>query len=177
MRPWSVCSPSSSPQASPLTMFVALACLVSMIPAQALAKGGKSPEQAFKGQIVVSKSRFPSKFKSDSAFVTHMKKVDTKVIHADESGQWSFEYMVFAKAPVGTVQAAVTFYDITSGQKRMINTFNFYMQDPKQKIINGYASLSAEKNFEPNKKYLMVFSKGFGQPALASTELVLYPSK
>ena len=137
----------------------------------------KSPETVFKGKIIVSKSRFPSRFKTDNDFVKHMKKVDTRAIHADESGEWSFEYMVFAKKPVGTVQAAVTFYDITDGGKRMINTFGFYMQNPKDKIISGYASLSKEKNFAPNRKYLMVFSKGYGQPPLAFTEVALLPSK
>lgn len=158
---------------SGLSALITLSVLFSFSPV-ALAK---SPDKVFKGQIVVSKSRFPSRFKTDADFIKHMKKVDTKVIYADENGEWSFEYMVFAKSAVGTVQASVTFYDVTDGSKKLINTFSFYTQDAKQKIVSGYASLSEGKNFAPNRKYLMVFSKGYGQPALASTEIVLYPAK
>lgn len=158
---------------APVSILTTLAMLISFCPSAF----AKKPEKVFKGRIILSKSRFPSRFKTDKAFVKHMKKVDTKSIYASDDGTWSFEYMVFPKKRVGTIQAAVTFYDITSGRKKLVNTFSFYMRNPKDKILNGYASLSKDKNFLPNRKYLMVFSRGYGQSPLATTKFALFPKK
>lgn len=158
---------------APVSIISTLAVLLAFSP-QALAK---KPEKVFKGKIILSKSRFPSKFKTDKAFVKHMRKVDTKAIYPQADGTWSFEYMAFPRKKVGTIQAAVTFYDITGGRKKLVNTFSFYMRKPGDKILNGYASLSESKNFKANRKYLMVFSRGYGQPALASTKFALLPKK
>lgn len=158
---------------TPVSLMLTAALLCSFVPPSA----ARAPEKVLKGKIIMSTKRFPSKFKSDKAFVKYMKKVDTKGIHAKKDGSWSFEYMVFARKPVGTIQAAVTFYDITGGGQKFVNTFNFYTTDKKDRIINGHASLSEEKNFKANRKYLMVFSRGYGQKALASTKFALLPAK
>lgn len=158
---------------TPISMMLTATLLFAFVPPSQ----ARAPEKVLKGKIIMSTKRFPSRFKSDKAFVKYMKKVDTKGIRAKEDGSWSFEYMVFARKPVGTIQAAVTFYDITGGGQRFVNTFNFYTTNKKDRIINGHASLSEEKNFKANRKYLMVFARGYGQKALASTKFALLPAK
>lgn len=131
------------------------------------------PERKYKGDIIISTTRFPSRFKSDKQFVRHMKKVNTHKLTAQGDESWEFEYMAFLPKPISTLKAAVTYYDITdSGSKKYIETFGFYPGDRKDKILAGHAELSAKK-FAPNRKYLMVFSRGFGQKPLATTKFVL----
>lgn len=132
-----------------------------------------SAHKKFKGKIIVSEKRFPSRFKSDKEMIKHMKKVNTHELKVEGEKDWEFEYMVFAKKPVGTLQASVTFYDITvPGTEKLVDTYTFYPTDQTDKIVNGHQRLSAEK-FSPDRKYLMVFSRGYGQPALAKTQIVL----
>lgn len=132
-----------------------------------------SPEKKFKGKIIVSKDRFPSRFKSDSAMIKHMKKVNTHELFAEGDDDWEFEYMAFCKKKIGTLQAAVTFYDITvPGTEKLINTYTFYPADQTDKILNGHQRL-AKKRFSKDRKYLMVLSRGYGQQALAKTQIVL----
>ncbi len=159
---------------SMITLMTLIAMTLGALP-QALAK---SPEATFKGQIIVSAKRFPSKFKSDAEFVAHMKKVKTQEIFAKAEGEWSFDYMVFSPQPVGSLQAAVTFYDVTTpGTKKLTNTFTFYPQNSKDKTLNGFAELTKEGNFAEDRKYVMEFSRGYGQKALASTTIVLRAAK
>lgn len=131
------------------------------------------PEKKFKGDIIISTERFPSRFKSDAQFVRHMKKVNTHTLTAKGDESWEFEYMAFLPRPVSTLKAAVTYYDITTkGTKKYVETFAFYPSDRSEQILAGHAELSASK-FAPDRKYLMVFSLGYGQKELASTKFVL----
>lgn len=159
------------------TSIVCFGVIALLLSSTAVAKKSRKPEDVFKGDIVVSTKRFPREFKSDADFVKHMKSADTKVLYAGDSGGWSFEYMIFAKSPVGTLNATITYYDITDGAGTAVNTFTLYPRDEKDRIINGRSRLNKDGGFEPNKKYRMVFSRGYGQPSLAETDIVLYPAK
>ncbi len=155
--------------------FLLLATLATtFLATPADARRGKSPERYFRGEIILSQKRFPRSFKSDKAMIKHMKKVNTHEFHANESGKWSFEYMVFARKPVGTLRASVTYYDITTpGTQKLVNTFKFYAAEKSDRILNGHASLSEDREFQANRKYLMVFSRGYGTKPLATTKFIL----
>lgn len=130
------------------------------------------PINKLKGDIIVSTKRFPSRFASDEAMVKHMKKVNTHELHANSSGEWEFEYMAFLPKPVATLQAAISFYDITTpGTTQLVDTFTFYPSDKTESILNGHARLGSK--FSKDRKYLMVFSRGYGQTTLAKTQIVL----
>ncbi len=160
-----------------MTMMVLCGVLFVCLSPSAIAKRSRKPEDVFKGDIVLSEKKFPRKFKSDKEFVKHMKKVDTKTFYANEKGEWRFRYMIFSKAPVGTMTAEISYYDITDGNAVKVNTFALYPRDEKDRIISGRAKLKPDGDFEPNKKYKMVFSRGYGHKPLASTEFILYPAK
>ena len=127
----------------------------------------------FKGKIIVSTKRFPSKFKSDKDMISYMKKTNTHELKAEAGKDWEFEYMAFLKKPIGTIQASVMVFDITNpGTETLIDNFNFYPENKELKIINGHQRLSRER-FSPDRKYLMVMARGYGQKSLARTKLVL----
>ncbi len=127
----------------------------------------------FKGKIIVSEKRFPSRFKTDEAMIKHMKKANTHVVKAEAGKDWEFEYMAFLRKPVGTIQASVMLLDITNpGTETMVDNFTFYPEDKSLKIINGHQRLSRER-FQADRKYLMVFARGYGQKPLAKTQIVL----
>jgi hypothetical protein len=131
------------------------------------------PEQKFKGEIIISKERFPSRFKSDSHFINTMKKVKTHELTAEGEEDWEFEYMAFLPGEINSLKASVTYYDITNpGEKKYVNSFKFYPRDREQQILNGHARLSPDK-FSANRKYLMIFAHGYGQKPLAKTKFVL----
>lgn len=132
-----------------------------------------SPEKKLAGKIIVSAKRFPSRFDSDDAMIKYMKKANTHELFAEGDADWNFEYMAFLKKPVGTLQAAVSFYDVSvPGTESLIDTYTFYPDKTTHKIINGYQRLDKSK-FHKDRKYLMVFARGYGQSALAKTEVVL----
>jgi hypothetical protein len=142
-----------------------------LVGSPAVAGGGVSK---LKGDIVINKKgRFPSRFDSDAEMAKYMRRVNTHEVFAEGDDDWKFEYMAFLPKPVATLQAAVTFYDITvPGTQKLVDTFTFYPADRKQDTLNGHARLSSAK-FKPDRKYLMVFSRGYGQRALAKTKVVL----
>ncbi len=132
-----------------------------------------TPEKKFAGKIIVSEKNFPSRFDTDAAMIKHMKKANTHELFAKGEGDWEFEYMAFLKKPVGTLQASITFYDISvPGTETLIDSFTFYPDNAKHQILNGHQRLSKNK-FQKDRKYLMVFARGYGQPALSKTILVL----
>ena len=132
-----------------------------------------TPEKKFAGKIIVSAKRFPSRFDSDAAMIKHMKRVETHELFAEGDADWEFEYMAFLKKPVGTLQAAVTFYDVSvPGTETLIDTYTFYPDNAKHRVIAGHQRLASSK-FQKDRKYLMVFARGYGQPALAKSLVVL----
>ncbi len=154
---------------SMLAFFMTFALVLVGSPAIA-----KSPIAKLNGKIVIStEGRFPSRFKTDDEMAKYMKKVNTHEVFAKGDDDWKFEYMAFLPKPVATLQAAVTFYDITApGSQRLVDTYTFYPSDRTEKILNGGAQLGKNK-FAADRKYLMVFSRGYGQKALAQTQVVL----
>jgi hypothetical protein len=163
----------------------ASAVLLSSMTAWSQKKSGPSkasdsqskPDKVFKGQIIVSTSTFPHRFKSDTQLIEHMRKVNAKTLHASEEG-WDFEYMAFLSEPVSSLQASVTFYDITTpGKEKLVTSFTFYPQNGKDTIINGHAELNEEQGFEAEKRYKMTFSRAFGQKPLAETTFILKEKK
>jgi len=156
----------SGPLATLVLVFTALS--LAGMPAMA-AKPGK----VFKGKIILSESTFPYRFKSDSHFIRHMKKVDKKKWVPDEDGDVTINYMVFAKKPVGRLEAKINFYDVSvPKQKRLVETLSFYPESESDSILSGEAELDGE-TFLPDKRYRMEFSRGYGEAPLASTEFVI----
>ena len=132
----------------------------------------KTPEEYFKGDIILSKKPFPNDFKSDKAFIKYMNKVDTKVFK-QKNNSWNIEYMAFLLKPNKSTQCAVTIYDITDPKDEyMVTTFAFYPNSKNEQIMASHLALT-DPPFKPNRKYLIQFSEKYGKAPLAETEFVL----
>ncbi len=157
----------------PLSFIRSLLVVLAVIMLAVPSAFAVTPEKKFAGKIIVSEKNFPSRFDTDAAMIKHMKKANTHELFAKGEGDWEFEYMAFLKKPVGTLQASITFYDISvPGTETLIDSFTFYPDNAKHKILNGHQRLSKSK-FQKDRKYMMVFARGYGQPALSKTILVL----
>ena len=154
-----------------LSPFVSLLIALSFVLVAAPAHADKTDKLS--GDIIVSEKRFPSRFDSDDEMYKYMRKVNTHELVVSGDDDWEFEYMAFLPKPIAVLQAAVSFYDVTvPGTQKLIDTRIFYPADRRDKIISGGARLQKGK-FSKDRKYLMVFSRGYGQRALAQTKIVL----
>lgn len=146
-----------------------LAMLAVSVPVFAKKKKGLT------GRIIISEKRFPSRFKSDAQMNKYMKKVHKDRLVADKNGKWSFEYMVFSKSPVGTLQAATNIYlaDSKCNRGKLVNSITVVPFDKKDSIISGHATLSEDDNFEANQRYLIEFSRSYRGTPLAKTCVAL----
>lgn len=149
-----------------------LAMLAVSIPVFAKKKKGLD------GRIIISEKRFPSRFKSDDQMNKYMKKVHKEALVADKDGKWSFEYMVFSKSPVNTLQAATNIYlaDDKCNRSKFVNSITVVPFDKKDSVISGHATLSQDQEFEPNKRYLIEFSRSYRGTPLAKTCIALLPN-
>lgn len=158
-------------------MRTALTLLVTMLAVLAVSApvAAKKGKKGLAGQIIVSEQRFPSRFKSDAKMKAHMKKVNKTQLVADKSGVWSFEYMVFSTKPINSLQASTNIYlaDAKCNKVRFVNAITVVPFDKSDSIISGHATLSASENFEPDKRYLLEFSRTYRGQALASTCVAL----
>lgn len=122
----------------------------------------RKPADVFKGKIIMSTKPFPARFSSDSRFVSHMKKVDTKTFtYGDEAESLNIEFMAFFRSAYGGTEFPVMVYDVTEG-RRQVATFPIY-PDPTQKstrILASYARLTKETFPDENRKYEMAITSG-----------------
>ena len=161
-----------------LALFAAGATILAISVSLALippAEGrGRKPQDVFKGKIVLSTKPFPSKFKNDASFIKYVKKVKkTEFYPEKEDGGWHVNYMAFFARPLQRRDYSVLFYDITDKSRpRFIMEGGSYPEKAGERIMVGEYELQ-RLNFEEDKKYVMTYSLGQGQAALA--EAIVFP--
>jgi hypothetical protein len=138
--------------------------------------GGRKPEDVFKGKIVLSTKPYPAKFKTDASFISYVKGVKkTEFYPEKEGGSWKIHYMAFFGRPLERRDYSVLFYDITDKSRpRFVMEGGSYPERAGERIMAGEYELQT-MSFEENKKYLMSYSLGQGQAALAETIFILRP--
>ncbi|HEY0708646.1 MAG TPA: hypothetical protein VGG33_17695 [Polyangia bacterium] len=138
-----------------VTGALALAVAVSLpVPAQAA-----KPEDVFKGKIVITKDRLPSKYASESAFVAAIRKASVdKVWPTEEKGNdhalWTLEYIGFFAKPLNDTEVSVKFWEASAGSQRYIAGDEQYISDKTTRIFSARITLGTPE-FEANKKYMM----------------------
>lgn len=137
---------------------------------------GRKPEDVFKGKIVLANKPYPYRFKNDAQFIRYVKKAKTTEFYPlTEDGSWHFHYMAFFGHPLERRDYSVLFYDITDKSRpRFIMQGGSYPEKAGERIMVGQYDLQ-RLNFEENKKYLMTYSLGQGQAALAEVVFILRP--
>jgi hypothetical protein len=133
----------------------ALAVLPS-VPSIALAA---KPEDIFKGRIIITKDRLPTRFSSEGAFVAAIRKnqidkVWPKEEKGDDHALWVIEYIAFFAAPLNDNEVNLKFWEEGGGSRRYIAGDEQYTSDRKTRVFAANITLG-KPEFEQNKRYLM----------------------
>jgi hypothetical protein len=117
------------------------------------------PEDVFKGKIIITKDRLPTRFSSESAFVAAIKKASTdKVWPTEEKGDdhalWNLEYIGFFAKPLNDTEVSVKFWEASAGSQRFIAGDEQYISDKTTRVFAARITLG-KPEFEANKKYMM----------------------
>ncbi len=147
----------------------------SLVITSPLAKG-KKPEDVYKGQIILSDRPFPTRFKSNDHFVQHMKSVrQGEFWPSTQDGPWQIEYMAFFAKPLPSHTYSVVYFDVTDKNKPIFVTEGTSTpQKDGLRIMAGFAELKPP-HFQPDHRYLILYTPNVNQPALAEAEFVLRP--
>jgi len=159
-----------------LLVAAVLVAASTLLSASALVAKGKKPEDVYKGKIILADRPFPPRFRSDEAFISHMKKVNQNEFWREsEEGPWKIEYMAFFARPLENRTYSVLFFDVTDKSKpTLLLEGSSFPERGGLRIMSGYFELKPP-HFEANKHYLMLYSASASEPALAETEFVLRP--
>ncbi len=146
-------------------------CLLSLAGAAHAAK----PEDVFKGRIIITANRLPTRFASEGAFVSALKNQNIdKVWPKEEKGNdhavWKIEYIAFFAKPLNDNEITVKFWEIGLGQQRYVAGDEQYIRERGSRIFASSIELT-KPDFETNKKYSMTIERG-GR-VLARTEFWL----
>lgn len=141
------------------TLMVVLASMVCVANAQAA-----KPEDVFKGQIIITEGRLPSRFPSEGAFVQAIRRASIdKVWPVEEKGNdhavWKLEYIAFFARPLNDNEITVKFWEIGAGEKRFVAGDEQYMRERGARIFSAGITV-AKPEFETNKQYLMTIESG-----------------
>jgi hypothetical protein len=137
--------------------------LVALLFVTAVAEAAK-PEDVFKGRIVITKDRLPTKFASASAFISAVQraKID-KIWPKEEKGNdhavWKLEYIAFFAQPLNDVQLNLKFWEVSAGSQRYVAGDEQYTRQKGERIFASSIEV-AKPEFEHNRRYLMTLESG-----------------
>ncbi len=115
----------------------------------------KNPEQVFSGQIITSNKAFPTSAKSPGEYIKKIKKAKfTKFQENKDTKSWKIYFAAFFRRPLNDLEITVKLYDVTSGRRLLINSFEQYTEGRGQKTLISNVKLEREY-FGVNKKILI----------------------
>lgn len=122
------------------------------------------PEDVFKGRIVITENRLPSRFASEGAFIQaiHRASID-KVWPTEEKGNdvavWKIEYIAFFARPLNDNEITVKFWEVGGGSQRYVAGDEQYTRERGSRIFSASITV-AKPEFDTNKQYLMTIESG-----------------
>lgn len=147
-----------------------LACILLVLAPMAHAK---TPADKFKGKIILSTKPFPARFSSDAAFISHLKKADTKGFKFDEKGKVNIEFMAFFSKAHSVTEFTAKVYDITDmSRPGLVTTFPIYPGQKNLRILASGMTLDAG-TFDEEHRYLMVITASYQGPGIAETKFAI----
>jgi len=131
----------------------------------------RNPEDVFRGQIITSKKRIPTSAKSKRAYIATLKKLKTTRFMEDRKKKaWKIYYTAFFRRPLPSLEVTVKIYDISSGAKHLLTSFEQYMDKRGARSITSHVTLDRE-DFGVNKRLMMTMeSRGV---VLAATRFAI----
>ena len=138
-----------------LRLLIAAAVALGMSVAVQTAEAG-NPEKVFRGKIITSNKRLPTRAKSPSAYVKKLKKAKvTRFKENKASKSWKIYFAAFFRKPLNDLEVTVKLYDMSSGRKHLVNSFEQYTDGRGQMSLISHIELEREY-FGVNKKILIV---------------------
>ncbi len=115
-----------------------------------------APERVFSGQVLVSERRFPTQADSPQAFVRRIRQRATDRVREDEDNKrWRIHFASFFDRPLNDLEVTIRLYDVTTGEKRFITSFQQFVQ--RRGLRSLISSINLDRGrFEPNRRILMV---------------------
>lgn len=139
------------------------AILVALLLVSVVAEAAK-PEDVFKGKIIITKERLPTKFASPAAFISAVQKAKIdKVWPLREKGNdeavWKIEYIAFFGTPLNDNEINLKFWELGAGSQRFVAGDEQFTRVRGERIFASNIEV-AKPEFEQNKRYLMTLESG-----------------
>jgi hypothetical protein len=150
-------------------MLRAVIASLLLLAVPAIAK--KTPEDVFKGEIILSTQVFPRQFASDSAMISHMKKAHTKLFRYTEKASINVEFMAFFARLHTTTEFTGTLYDVTEG-RQLVSSFPIYPAQRETRVLQSGFTLDREK-YPAERHYLFVITNGYRGLVIAEANFTL----
>jgi hypothetical protein len=134
-----------------------VAGIIALISAQGAERAeAAKPEKVFRGQIITSNKRIPTRAKSPGAYIAKLKKSKKKRFMEDkEKKRWKIYFAAFFRHKLNDLEVTVKLYDVTNGAKHLVNSFEQYLSGRGQTSVISNVVLEREY-FGVNKDILMV---------------------
>jgi hypothetical protein len=118
------------------------------------------PEDVFKGQVIITKKRLPTRYSSGDAFISAVKQAKTdrvwpKEQKGNDEATWKIEYVAFFAKPLDDFEVMVKFYDVTSGGRKYIAGDAQMTRERGTRVFASDIEV-AKPDFDANRKYLLV---------------------
>ena len=115
----------------------------------------RNPEDVFRGQIITSAKRIPTKASSKEAYISQLKRQKTGRFYENKSTKsWKVYYTAFFRKPLNSLEVTVKIYDLSGGGKHMITAFEQYMDKRGARSITSNVTLERD-SFGVNKNLMM----------------------
>jgi len=139
------------------------ALLLGLVMFSAGAEAAK-PEDVFKGRVVITDKRLPSRFSSQGAFIHAVRRASIdKVWPIEEKGNdvavWKLEYIAFFARPLNDNEITVKFWLLGEGSPRFVAGDEQYTRERGTRIFSASITV-AKPEFETNKHYRMTIESG-----------------
>lgn len=124
------------------------------------------PEKTFGGKVILSTKRFSTWSRSEGAYIAGIRKQSqTKFWEDKKKKEWKIHFMAFFRRPLDDMEVTIKIWDVTSGPKRMLSSFEQYLD----RCATSYSShmVLRREDFGVNKQ-LMITVGGRGNPVMAS---------
>lgn len=136
------------------------------------AEAGRKPEDVFGGSILTSSKRFPTNAKSVSQYIGKLKKQRKDKFWEDkEKERWKIYFAAFFKKPLNDLEVTVKLYDVTDGSKRLVASFEQYLDTRGQRSIISSIKLKRDE-FGVNRQIMMVIENRGKRLALGKFKIL-----
>lgn len=119
-------------------------------------------EKKLGGKIMLSEKRFPTKAKSENAFISKVKKQSKAKFQENKANkEWKIHFAAFFKKPLPDLEYSVKVWDLTDGSKDLVKSWEQYADSQSQTTVLSYLTLNRDET-APNRK-LMVTIEALGK--------------